>query len=64
MFQTLIVMTFCYVVISSIVLKALMISFPELLLAVVAMNLWLGSWTGIRIVELIRFRSLFLEKNT
>lgn len=61
MFQTLLVMTFCYVVISSLILKALMISFPELLLAVVAMNLWLGSWTGIRIVELIRFRSLFLE---
>ncbi len=55
-------MTFCYFVISSIAIKALMISFPEILLAVIAMNLWLGSWTGIRIVELIRFRSLYLER--
>jgi len=62
MIQTLIVMTFCYIVISSIALQALMISFPELLLAVISMNLWLGSWTGIRIIELFRFRSLFIER--
>lgn len=62
MIQTLVVMSFCYFVISSIVIKALMISFPEILLAVIAMNLWLGSWTGIRIVELIRFRSLYFER--
>ncbi len=62
MIQTLVVMTFCYFVISSIAIKALMISFPEILLAVIAMNLWLGTWTGIRIVELIRFRSLYFER--
>jgi len=61
MTQTLVVMVFCYIVISSIALQAFMISFPELLLAVTAMNLWIGSWTGIRIMELIRFRSLFGE---
>ncbi|MDA3809274.1 MAG: hypothetical protein PF518_02975 [Spirochaetaceae bacterium] len=62
MLQTLIVTAFSYIVISSIAIKAIMISFPELLLAVIAINLWLGSWTGIRIVELIRFRSLYLER--
>ena len=62
MIQTLVVMTFCYIVINSIAIKAIMISFPEILLAIIAMNLWLGSWTGIRIVELIRFRSLYLER--
>lgn len=63
MLQTLIVMVFCYIVISSIALQAFMISFPELLLAVLAMNLWIGSWTGIRVMELIRFRSLYGEKD-
>jgi transglutaminase-like putative cysteine protease len=62
MAQTLIVMSLCYVVMNSIAVKSIMISFPELLLGVIAFNLWIGSWTGIRVLELIRFRSLYLER--
>lgn len=57
--QTLIVMSLCYLVMSSVALQAIMIAFPELLLAVVALNMWIGSWTGLRVVEMFRFRSLY-----
>jgi len=62
MLQTLIVMSVCYIVISSIAVKALMISFPEILLGVIAVNLWIGNWTGIRVLELVRFRSLYAAR--
>ena len=59
MMQTLIVMSASFVVMSSIALQALQIAFPELLLGVVAMNVWIGSWTGIRLSEMVRFRELY-----
>jgi hypothetical protein len=57
--QTLIVMSFCYLMMSSLAIQALILAFPELLLGVLAMNLWLGSWTGLRVTEMVRFRSLY-----
>jgi hypothetical protein len=62
MLQTLLVMSISYGVMSSVALQALQIAFPELLLGIVALNLWIGSWTGIRVTEMIRFRSLFSGK--
>jgi hypothetical protein len=59
MAQTLIVMAVCFVVMSSVALQAIFIAFPELLLGVTAINLWLGNWTGIRLSEMVRFRSLY-----
>jgi hypothetical protein len=59
MAQTLLVMSASYVVMSSIALQALQIAFPELLLGVISMNLWIGSWTGIRLNEMFRFRELY-----
>jgi hypothetical protein len=31
------------------------------LLVAVALNLWLGKWIGIRVLEFMRFRRLILE---
>lgn len=59
--QTLGVISFCYLIMSSVTLQSLMMAFPELLLGVVAMNLWIGTWTGIRVMEFLRFRSLIWE---
>ena len=52
----------CYAVISSLALQALMIAFPELLLSVAAFNLWIGTWTGLRVSEMIRFRELWTRR--
>ncbi len=57
--QILIVMSFCYLMMNSLAIQALLLAFPELLLGVLAMNLWLGSWTGLRVTEMVRFRSLY-----
>jgi hypothetical protein len=32
-----------------------------LLLVVIALNLWLGKWIGIRVLEFVRFRRLILD---
>jgi len=60
-FMTLIVITACYIVMDSLFLQSLILAFPELLLVLVALNLWLGKWIGIRVMEFLRFRSLILE---
>ena len=58
LFQTLIVTSVCYLIIKSVALQALVLVFPEILLGVLALNIWIGTWTGIRIMEFYRFRML------
>jgi len=56
--QTLLAVSACYAVMASLALQVLFLGFPELLLIVIALSLWLGRWTGIRLRELWRFRLL------
>jgi transglutaminase-like putative cysteine protease len=60
--QTLIVMSACYLIMSSAALQALVLAFPELLLGVLVLNLWMGSWTGIRVMEFYRFRKILFKR--
>ncbi len=55
---TLAVMLACYVVMNSLALQVLVIGFPEVLFLVVAANLYLGRWVGMRLSEYVRFRGL------
>jgi len=48
----------CYLVISATEVRLLVAAFPELLLANIALNLVIGSWTGLRLLELVRFRGI------
>lgn len=59
--MTLVVISACYVVMDSLFLQSLILAFPELLLVLVALNLWLGKWIGLRVMEFMRFRKLILE---
>ena len=59
-FMTLIVISACYAVMDSLFMQSLILAFPELLLIVIALNLWLGKWIGIRVMEFVRFRRLIL----
>jgi len=34
------------------------LAFPELLLMLIALNMWLGKWIGMRVSEFVRFRRL------
>jgi hypothetical protein len=58
---TLLVVIACYGVLASAFLRSLFLAFPELLLAVVALDLCLGRWVGVRLMELFRFRRLIKE---
>ena len=60
--QTLLVTSACYGVMSSLAIQALMLAFPELLLAVAAMNLGIGTWTGLRVAEMMRFGELWSKR--
>ncbi len=55
---TMVVIAACYAVMSSLFLQSMILAFPELLLIVIALNLWLGKWVGMRVMEFIRFRKL------
>jgi hypothetical protein len=50
-----------YIVIDNEWLQTLVYVFPEVLLAVLAGYLLLGRWTGMRLFEIKRFRSLLVE---
>lgn len=56
--RTLVVVCFCYVTINSLSLQILMLAFPELLLVVIALDIWLGRWVGLRLSEWLRFGPL------
>ncbi|HSP78598.1 MAG TPA: 7TM domain-containing protein [Myxococcaceae bacterium] len=55
---TLVVMLACYVVMNSLALQVLVIGFPEVLLLVMAANIYLGRWVGMRLLEYYRFRRI------
>lgn len=48
----------CFLLFSSMLLESLVLVFPELLLAVLGLQVAVGRWTGIRVTEFIRFRRL------
>ena len=63
LFVSLIVASICFVVMRAPFVENAIIAFPELLLSLIGINVLLGSWTGLRLTELIRFRALYLDTN-
>jgi len=55
---TLVVIAAAYAVMDSQFLQSMIMAFPELLLVLIALNMWLGKWIGMRVTEFIRFRQL------
>ncbi len=62
MLTTAIVIAAAYVVMSSLFMQSLFLAFPELLLVVMALNMWLGRWVGMRLMEYYRFRHLLRSR--
>ena len=58
MIETTVVSLICYWVVEWQYLQNLMLSYPEILLLLIVVNLALGRWTGLRIFEYIRFREV------
>ncbi len=57
-FETFILSTICYLVLSWETLRALVISYPEMVLLVIPLLVILGRWSGLRLSEYWRFRRL------
>jgi len=58
LFQTLIAVSVCYLLLSSQILASALIVFPEILLIVVVLSMFLGRYVGLRWSELIRFNPI------
>lgn len=56
---TVLITVLCYLVFSSVLLRGVFFHFPELLVVVLAAQLAVGRWTGIRAMEYRRFLRLF-----
>ncbi|MEZ4459216.1 MAG: 7TM domain-containing protein [bacterium] len=55
---TLLVVFGCYVVMNSLAVQMIVSGFPEVLLFVIAANIYVGRWVGVRMLEMWRFRHL------
>ncbi|MDO8937707.1 MAG: 7TM domain-containing protein, partial [Methylicorpusculum sp.] len=60
---SLFVASISYLLMTNEYLEHLMFVFPELLFMLLAFTLWLGRYTGYRISELWRFRSVIVKGN-
>jgi hypothetical protein len=60
-FKTIVTVIFCYLVINSLFLQTVVLAFPETLLLVISLSIYLGAWKGLRLKELIRFRRLIFR---
>jgi PKD repeat protein len=48
----------CYLIVSSEIFRTLILSYPEITLLAIPLNIMLGRWSGLRLTEYIRFREL------
>ena len=60
--MTVLAIAACYGVMNALTFQILFMSFPELLLVVVFLDIWLGRWMGLRVLELWRFRRLIVTE--
>lgn len=55
---TLLLVIICYYIVSWQILRTLLLSYPEIVLLAIPINILLGRFSGLRVVEYIRFREL------
>lgn len=60
--ETILVSVVCYWIVNWEWFKTLILSYPELVLLTIVINIVLGRWTGLRLSEYLRFKTL-LRKN-
>lgn len=57
--ETVLAALFCVFIVQWAFLQSLILAYPELILLTVLINIFLGRWTGLRLVEYFRFREVF-----
>jgi len=56
--ETLILSSFCYWIADWQFMKSLMLGYPEIIFLCFVINIFLGKWAGLRLMEYIRFRKV------
>jgi len=56
--HTIIVVCFAYIAMGSRSMEAFFLAFPELFMVIIAVNILLGRWTGLRLLEYFRFKPI------
>lgn len=62
--ETILVSVICYWIVNWEWFKTLILSYPELVLLTIVINIVLGKWTGLRLSEYFRFKSLLKKSKT
>lgn len=57
--ETVIGSIICVFIVQSQWLQSIILAYPELILSTILINVFLGKWTGLRLVEYFRFREVF-----
>ena len=57
--ETVLAALVCVFIVQWSFLQSLILAYPELILLTVGVNVFLGRWTGLRLVEYFRFREVF-----
>ena len=63
-FNTLLVCSTCYLAIEVGGVQSIVLSFPEILLGVILLEVLIGKWRGLRLVEYARFYDLLRRERT
>ncbi len=58
---TLVTVIGCFGIFNSILLQGLFSLYPELLLLVLSIQIYIGSWSGIRLSEIVRFKKVLFK---
>ena len=58
-FETIVASLLCVFLLQWPLLQSVLLAYPELLLLTIPVNIFLGRWTGLRLVEYFRFREVF-----
>ncbi len=57
--ETVMAALICVFIVQLSFLQSLILAYPELILITIVINIFLGKWTGLRLVEYFRFREVF-----
>lgn len=60
---TVLVIVVCHMVFSSVILRSVVETYPEILLVILALQILIGRWHGVRVSEILRFRQLMNSGN-
>ena len=57
--ETILAAIICVIIVSRPIVQSILLAYPEVILLTIIIDIGLGKWTGLRLVEYFRFREVF-----